>query len=209
MRFQSTLLLAAFSVSTIATAAILPRQTHSKRCGVSNPPPAPSLPIAQSKFNALSALADPISIDVYFHVVVCFEGDLNTTPDTVLQAQFTQLYEAYAPHNILWNLKNITRTVYSDQCEFNNPNDSMELMKNATRRGTYATANVWFLTYTKSGGAIAIATFPELNPDETTRNVDGVMLKLDALPGSEDPIYEEGDVRFLIIELSSSVNVRY
>ncbi|KAI0296351.1 hypothetical protein B0F90DRAFT_1746873 [Multifurca ochricompacta] len=105
-------------------------------------------------------------------------------PDSVIQSQINVLSSAYNGSGVSFRLAGVDRTINGNWFTFGgNPNSPfMNQMKQALRRGSVQTLNVYSVGFAEeSGGFLGYATFPwdfQQNP-----SVDGVVFAFSTTPG--------------------------
>ncbi|CCX15279.1 metalloprotease 1 precursor [Pyronema domesticum] len=181
MRFS---VLALFAIAALTTA---------RKCGTEEP----SQELIQSNnniwaeeassFSISEAVAAPIVVEVYFHVLRTGTAESQgNIPDQKLYDQLDVLNADYASAGISFKLLGITRTTnsawYNDQAE--------SQMKAALRKGTYKTLNVYYQNL--SGGVLGYCYYPKSNPDAATVSLDGCAVLSSSVPNGSLANYNLG-----------------
>jgi len=140
--------------------------------------------ISTNVLASLSNTTNPITINVYFHIVkknyTLPGGNLH---DWQIEDQMSVLNAGYVNTSITWVLTNVTRTRNADWFDnalFGTPEQTA--MKKKLRQGGAGDLNVYSVGFTSdTEGLLGYATFPHTyskNPKD-----DGVVLNFATLPG--------------------------
>lgn len=133
--------------------------------------------------------ADPVSIDVYFHVINQGTSESNgNISQTKVNAQVDILNAAYAPHGISFNLVQTTRTTNASW--YTGCYGSAETtMKSSLHQGDARTLNIY--SCRPGSGILGYAYFPASYAGVASR--DGVVILDQSVPGGTAFPYNEGD----------------
>ncbi|KAF4982292.1 hypothetical protein FZEAL_2078 [Fusarium zealandicum] len=132
----------------------------------------------------------PISVDTYFHVVSSSASKYIS--QSQLQDQLEYMNQAYAPHDVSFNLVDTTFTTNSNWAAGNNE----VAMKRQLRQGDYSTLNLYFVDVAKLDGfeALGYCYFPE--PGVTTNSQvfikDGCVIVAETVPGGSSAPFNMG-----------------
>jgi hypothetical protein len=139
-------------------------------------------PAARAALAARDAPSGPIAVDAVFHIVATAAKKSTITND-MPSAQLDALNQAYKPHDISFNLINVTWTTNDAWAVGDKPAD--DAMKKALRQGSYDTLNLYFQT-DLSGGVLGRCTLPssmgQNKPDPTVYYNDGCNINANTMP---------------------------
>ncbi|CAM1503055.1 Fc.00g078310.m01.CDS01 [Cosmosporella sp. VM-42] len=186
-----------FSSALMASAAIahsIGARSPTGRCGAplpSNGQRAVAKHFAEkeaaAKENGRVAVA-PINVPVYMHVVSTSTSSADGyLDDATLQKQLDVMNADYAPSQISFSLKKVTRTVNSNWAQ-----DKSEMdMKKALRQGGYNALNLYYMTYLS--GYLGYCYFPEDTTNGSTTFIrDGCSILAGTAPGGPEEGYNLG-----------------
>lgn len=126
-----------------------------------------------------------INIPLYMHAVVNSTNADNVLDERTLHKQFDVLADRFAPHDIRFTLRGTDRLVDDDYARgWSNPMWPGHMIK--TRKGDYATLNIWYVTNMDpaTGGACSV---PSSNapPGSISQLMDGCTLQSYSVPGGK------------------------
>ncbi|KAJ4258995.1 hypothetical protein NW762_008083 [Fusarium torreyae] len=162
------------------------------RCGVADPT-AEQISNAEAlrKIESVSKVAAaPISVDTYFHVVSSSASKYISTRQ--VQDQLKALNDAYAPHDVSFNLIDTTFTTNAQWAAGNGE----VAMKRQLRQGDYSTLNIYLVDVAKLDGydALGYCFFPEPNVSTGSETFirDGCVVVAETVPGGTAEPYNLG-----------------
>lgn len=178
-----------------------------QRCGFPTVTPAREELVAKLAPNdgeyAPGARPTSITVPVHLHAAVPSDAKAGYLSKKKLQAQYQVLVDAYGPHGINLELKNITRTVDDKLAHFSytpspdgdvgGSTPALERYWKETRTGGYEELHLYF--YASMGaGLLGICTFPDiLAPIEgPPYYLDACHNHGDSIPGGVLAPYDEG-----------------
>ncbi|KAF2746779.1 zincin [Sporormia fimetaria CBS 119925] len=137
----------------------------------------------------------PITVDTVFHIVATDDTKDDISND-MPSLQLDVLNEAYSPHDIHFNLLNITWTTNSLWAT-GAGGDADRAMKRALRQCSYSTLNIYFQT-SLAGGVLGRCTLPSslgASPGSVPRDTyfsDGCNVNANTMPGGLLAGYNKG-----------------
>ncbi|THY09576.1 hypothetical protein D6D03_00367 [Aureobasidium pullulans] len=141
---------------------------------------------------ARAAAAQPIAVDVAFHVITTAAKE-GTISQKMVDDQFAALNTAYAPTNI--QFKRVATTYTTNDAWAVGAGSDATALKTALRNGTYATLNVYFLT-DLAGSILGTCSLPSNigpgTPDPSTYIGDGCMIQANTMPGGNIYGFNQG-----------------
>ncbi|KAH3915152.1 hypothetical protein HBI56_014870 [Parastagonospora nodorum] len=149
-------------------------------------------PAARAALAARDEPSGPIKIDAVFHIVAT-SAKKSTITNSMPSAQIDALNEAYKPHDITFNLINVTWTTNDDWAVGDKPAD--DAMKKALRQGSYDTLNIYFQT-DLMGGVLGRCTLPssmaQNKADPSVYYNDGCNVNANTMPQGSMNGYNAG-----------------
>lgn len=212
---------AAVTLAPFTAASYSPRFTGSyvkrselQRCASDQPPAAFAEHVAkvagndntysrtQAEIDGISKCHRTIKIPTYLHASVPSNASDSFASEAVMKKQFEVLNKAYAPHDIVFVLKEITRTKQDNITEFNPTEDSkgiigsdnpaLEEYWKETRTGGYNTLHIYFYNTMVPDSLLGKAVFPDPSRSEDEKWLDGVHCHGGSLPGGPLEPYNLG-----------------
>ncbi|KAI7327509.1 hypothetical protein KC315_g7060 [Hortaea werneckii] len=184
---STVLLLQGFAAAT----AVVAQEQEYTRCYTpitGNPPPELDTEITQDEVEKRS-LFGGFEIDTYVHVITT-EAKEGMYPRSMVEDQMRVMNEEYGPSGFSFNTKSIDFSVNDTWATTVDGPVEIEY-KTALRKGTYDDLNLYFLS-DLGGGLLGFCYFPERNPSDLQKIIDGCVNLAGSMPGAEVTNYNMG-----------------
>jgi hypothetical protein len=165
-------------------------------CGVKPLPSATAMRIDKQVESAKRAGFQPrgvgqVTIDAYVHVITTDDGAFGDVPDSVIDEQIKRLNRAYeaSPFLFRFSPKQIDRTPATTWYYLERGSPEEADMKRYLREGDAGALNLYIVS--PLDALLGWATYP-WDFTQATRDLDGVVVAVDSLPGGAAP-FNEGD----------------
>lgn len=172
MQFTTVLLALTAAASTTAKLS---------RCGTADPPARLKYALDETAFRyAIYRNGTTRTVDTYAHVVTTQQKDGAYTQG-MIDTQIEVMNSAYGPSGFQFNLLDTDFTVNDEWATAGQQTQAELDMKTELHQGTYETLNLYFLS-DLGGGLLGFCYFPEENPTEQGKVLDGCVNLAGSLP---------------------------